>query len=495
MAAQAFAQALRGLFFAFFYGAVRWLWRPELVNTHAIMYALVAESPGSNTLELFHPLWVPALKLLAASRRALGFEGNALMLFELFCLAGAVAHLFLLHRLALKTLKDETLAFAAALVATASINLWAWSTQTMPYTWATAAILAVFCELVEPGEWTRRRSARMGLLTGVAMGLDTAAVALIPAAAVEWWTRKGQRRKFVPIFSYALTLAITVVACYAPYLAIGRELPRGFGEMLANLPPDIRTLYATKSVAAQFKVWAASTAPKDYPWFALAALWYYAWLRRRSEDGPLVRSSLVFAGGVLVFFLVNDPHNRFLYAAGLTTPVLAAWAVRRRKKPELWLLGLWAALIAKNAAFPADYLPKENLGFSEARFVRASLGANDLLASFSEPDWLFMYALEAAVPVVRAGPGLNEAARRTLCAGGKVWLASDSLFRDPSVKPGDDKRLLDSLRGTLRLGEAVVSPSDQHYYPLSVVKPCRPRPRRERRQRPPRGEPGTPRRT
>lgn len=468
MAAQALPQGVvppafvRGLSFALYYGAARWLLRPELVNTHAIMYALVAEAPGSNTLELFHPLWVPVLKLLAAARAALGFSGNSLMLFQLFCLLGAALHVFLVHRLALKVLKSETLAFAAAWLSTASINLWAWSTQTMPYTWATALLLAAFCELVG-----RRRPLLLGLLTGLSAGLDTAALALVPACLVEL-------RKPRLLAAYAAAAAAALALCYAPYLAIGRELPGGFGDMLANLPPDIHTLYATKSVAAQFRAFLASTAPKDIPWLALATLWYYAWTHRRAEDAPLIRSSLLFGGGILFFFLVNDPHNRFVYSAAVTAPVLAAWALRRVKKPELALLGLWAAVVLRNFAFPADYLPPANPGFSEARFVRTALGKADLLVSFSSPDWLFNYALEGAVPLAVSGPGTAARARETLCAGGTVWLASDSLFRDGTVGPADEKRLLASFKGILRLGEAVVSPGGQHYYPLSPARPCRP---------------------
>lgn len=466
MAAQAFAQALRGASFAFYYAGARWLFRPELVNTHAIMYALVAETAGSNTLELFHPLWVPVLRALSALRHGLGFSGNPLLLFQLFCLLGAFIHLFLIHRLALKALKSETLAFAAAWLATGSINLWAWSTQTMPYTWATTVILAAFCELVD-----KRRPVVLGLLTGLAAGLDTAALALVPACTVELMYGK---RKTASVAAYAAAVTAALAASYAPYLAIGRDIPGGFGAMLSNLPSDITTLYATGSPFEQVRLFLASTAPKDIPWIALAALWYYAWTNRRSEDAPLIRSSLVFGGGILFFFLVNDPHNRFVYAAGLTAPVLAAWTVRRWKKPEMCLLGLWAAIVARNFVFPADYLPKANPGFSEARFVSSALGKADALLAFSEPDWLFSYALEGAVTVVRPGAEANARVRETLCAGGKAWLASDALFRDSTVGPQDEKRMLDSFRGALRLEPAVVSPGGQHYYPLTPIKPCRP---------------------
>ena len=42
------------------------------------MYPVVAELGGRNSLELFHPLYVPLLRLLNAARHALGLAGPSL---------------------------------------------------------------------------------------------------------------------------------------------------------------------------------------------------------------------------------------------------------------------------------------------------------------------------------------------------------------------------------------------------------------------------------
>ena len=103
------------------YVAVRVALRPSTFNAHAIMCPVVA-AERRNSLELFHPLYVPLLRLLNAARHALGLAGPSLAWYQALSLAGAAANLRLLHALAERWGLSRRAAFAAAALATASVT-------------------------------------------------------------------------------------------------------------------------------------------------------------------------------------------------------------------------------------------------------------------------------------------------------------------------------------------------------------------------------------
>ncbi len=455
------------------FAAARLAFAPRTHNTHAIMYPVVAELGGRNSLELFHPLYVPLLRLLNVLRHGCGFSGPSIHLYQALSLAGAMVQLRLIYALAARLTKGRKTALAAALLATASVNLWCWSLQTMPYTLATSAALGCLLVLVDstypptrpgPSSWIT-----LGALTGLAMGFDTASLVLIPICLV---ARKAGKTKAVYLGAFALTL----LAAYLPFLALGRSIPPSPSALLKGLPFDIVSLMQSHSLGAQMKDWLASTAPSEAPWLLLAAL--FAAGAAFAKGGKL---ALAWFLGISAFFFIADPHNRFVYAGALLAPVVLAAMAEKRGFPLAACAAAWLLLLGKNLASPPDYLPRSNASLDEAAFVSSSLSPDDLLVAVSQPDLLFSYAYAKHSAVVWPGdsPGLPLAdvrarAERAARDGRVVWLASDAMFRDSDVPAGvmekRVQRLAASFAPALEVArEGVVSPNDQWYYPLRLA--------------------------
>ncbi len=481
------------------YGLARWSLPPRAFNSHAIMYALVAVTRTHNALEWFHPLYPPLLVALSGLRAALGLSGEPLRALQALSLAGAMANLVLVHRLARRVSGDDRVALLAALLATASINLWAWSMQTMPYTIATALVLWIADLALASPRPGARRAALLGALTGAAACFDTTcALAAVPLAA-DAVALYGLGATLLPAAAFAGAFLACLALGYLPLLlklhALGGALPHGLGEFMASLPADIVPLGQSRSLAFQWGQFRASTAPVDAPYWLMAAFLAFLSLGpgRDPRASPafkrLIRLGSWFFAAAALFFFVSDPHNRFLYAAGLFVAPLAALALARRRDRAAWVALLWLLLIGKNAAFPADYMPARNPGFDEARFVRAALSPRDLLIAASQPDWLFSYALDGKIPAVEVawprdagdpfgyqrlppGPRLNARIRATLCAKGRALLAPDRVFRSSLITSADMDAHLTALQrsfqGSFALGAPLVSPLGQRYYPLSL---------------------------
>lgn len=434
------------------FAGVRVAFRPSTYNGHAIMYPIVAELGGSNQLELFHPLYVPLLRLLHAARHALGFGGPSLAAYQALSLLGAAFHLRLLYALAERFGLKGRAALVCAALGTASVNLWAWSLQTMPYTLATSAALACMIALLD-----ERPAWLLAALTGLAMGFDTACLVLVPACLLELKSRR---------LAYLASLAAALVLVYVPFLALGRALPHSSSALLADLPSDIVSLAKSRSLAAQWRDWLASTAPSDAPWALLAAVAAAgAWFLPRG------RIAALWFAGVSAFFFLADPHNRFVYSAAMLLPLVVCGLAQRRAAALPVCAAAWLLLLGKNALRPPDYLPAKNLGFDEADFVASKLKPDDLIVALSEPDLLFQYKLAGRVGLTWSeDPALlRERAVAALRADRAVWLAGDSLFRDGRVPPAEMEGRLRSFAGSLASQatlEDEVSPGDQHYDPL-----------------------------
>jgi hypothetical protein len=478
------------------YALVRLLVAPRVYDEYATLYPLIVEFGTTNAHEIFHPLYVPILQLLGRLAVLVGYTGLSLPVFQFFSLAGAVAQLWLVSRIAFEIFGELRPAIAAAGVATASQNLWFWSMQTMPYTWAAAALLGCAWALMRARSFTPREAAGLGILTGLAVGLNVACVALVPVVLIEMYlSEKNGRRAAEPAALYLGLSLCGALAAFAPFVLMGRYPHGAIFERVWNSSVDMEPFYQTRSVSWQLRELFAAGVPEDMPLWILTAFFallsWTAW-RKNGWPGPqrkAVRVGALLFAAVAVFFFLNDPRNRFLFSAALLFPVLVVVALSRLGRPAAAAALVWAALVARNAFFSAAYLPASNPGFDEARFVRGRLGPRDLLLALAAPDWFFTYALHGAVPVARLrgrgerddaadayapGPDLNARLRRTLCSGGRVVLASDALFRPGNLSPEDfdaaASALLAGLRGDFALGEPLVSPAGQHYYPISLKR-------------------------
>ncbi len=186
--------------------------------------------------------------------------------------------------------------------------------------------------------------------------------------------------------------------------------------------------------------------------------------------------------------LIFDPLRLSLGTGGILLAPAAAFLPRWRA------VALGACLAARAAAGFETRVPaletarldrqRGALARREAAYVAEKLTRRDLLLQLSEPDRRFTEALDPAVPAAffawpddnspdGQGLGLAEATGRaaeTLCRGGRVWLASDGLFRNPVIPAarmdGYAERVIRGLAKGMRLGRAEVSPDLIHYYPL-----------------------------
>lgn len=482
------------------YGAAHLAFPPRAHNSHAVMYALIEEARAHNTLEWFHALYSPTLTVVKAVYHILGFQGPALFSLQLLSLFAALWHLWLIHRIALHAAKNQKVAAGAALLATASINLWAWSMQTTAYTLATAFMLCALLVMIKTPRYSKRKGALLGILTAIAAGYDIACLLLAPVVLVDIFmsAADGTEKKKASL-AYLSALTLSLALCHVPLLmklnALAYAFPASLPQFLERLPSDIIPLSQSKSLWSQLRGLNESTAPVDLPYWLLAVFFSVsAWRAYRNKNleenkKRLIRSGALLFFSLFVFFLFCDPHNRFLYTCGLLFPVLAALPAASARRPLSIIFLLWATLVARNFLFPADYLPENNAGFTESKFLQTKINKQDLLVSISQPDWLLSYAVLGKIPVaqilwpedantsfghilVTAGLPLNELMRSRLCAGGNVFMGTGDLFTNPAIPKSRMDNYVNLISETMQkdffIGEPLASPQNMKYYPVTL---------------------------
>jgi hypothetical protein len=456
------------------------------------MYPLVEAAGGYNTLEPFHSLYWP---FVAGTRRlweACGAPPPALPALQAVSLAAGAANILLLHRVVRRATGSADAALGAALILAASANLWSWSLMTTSYTLSTLCLLAAAYRLLARERLDARDAAWTGLWIGLAAGFDTAAGAAALAAAYELGRRRAPSARPAKAWgAFAAAGAAPVLAGLALLVlrlrALGWPFPPTLAGFLASLPADIVPLWKSRDLAAQVRGWAASTAPLDAPlWAAAAAVAWAGRSARTWSEKALWRFGAALWALVSLFFFLNDPHNRFVYAGATLLPGLFALAAARTKRPLALCAAAAGCLAAWHAADPPFYAVA-NLGFAEARFVGGRLGREDLLVSLSDPDWVFSYAfggrarvLKIARPgdedarfgaeTVAPGEALERRLDEELCSGRKAVFAADALFRSSrrsaETLDAEAKEVFARLSKRYAVDEAWISPGGQHYFPL-----------------------------
>lgn len=452
-------------------------------NTHTIMYPLVEAAGSYNTLEPFHPLYMPVVTLARWLWEACGMGGPALPALAAVSLLAGMANIVLLYRVVLRAGGKDAAAFGAAGLLALTQNLWAWSSQTTSYTLSTACVLLAVERLLSRETLDARAALWAGVWTGLAASFDTAAGLVALPALYELKRRSGKGA----LAAYGSALALVLAGAYAVFLhrlaVLDWPFPPNVAGFLASLPHDIVPLWKSGDVLGQVRAFWRSDAPADYPWFVAPVLLAAAWRvskKRAWNEQALWRLAAGLWLAVTAFFFLNDPQNRFVYAGTLLVPAALASAWTRH-----WP-GAAVLLFCFTLYRPPYYAPASNPTMREADFLADRLGAGDLLVALSEPDWLLSYALAGRVPVVKLSHGepsephfgfrplTPEAAEREMDAvvarGGKVVFAPDAFYR-PRERPDLDagaKRLVERWSRRYAPGPAWVSPQDQHYMPLAA---------------------------
>ena len=483
------------------WASARLAFPPAAHNSHTIMYPLVDAAGGYNSLEPFHPLYVPMVRVLRGAWEAGGRLTPALPVMQAVSLLAACAHLLLLATVVRRATGRRDLALGAVLIASATQNLWAWGTMTTSYTLATACLLAAAARALSIERPTLRDAWAVGAWLGLAAGWDTAAAAGLLAFGWDLMRRRAPGDSSTRLWAALIGgFLIPVAFAYALFFrrlgALGWPVHATFASVQASLPPDIQPLWQTLDFRGQWRAWQQSTAPLDAPlWAALATLALSQ--VGGKDDEKRARLWRLGAGlwlAISAFFFISDPHNRFVYAAGILLPALAAAAFSRARRPLLGCSLLAAALLAWNCLHPPLYAPESNPGLDEAEFLVARLAPGGLILAASDPDWILSYGLGRRVEVVslsRPGDDFRSFGHRRmpvdtletqrevdalLCGvfrrGGRAVFAADAMFRS-SLLPSrtldqDVNRFFAGLSRRFAVGPDWISPGGQHYEPLSA---------------------------
>jgi hypothetical protein len=479
------------------YVIIRLLLPPETFHDYWINFALIAETKTSISHEWFHPLYPFLLSLIASLRHAAGSAGSSLFAVQLLSLFGAAAYLWLIYQISYDFLQDELWAFLSSLLATASINLWICSMQPVADTLSIAMMLICLRRLFRTEAYTLKNVAVLGCMTGLAAGLNVACIVLAPVITVDiLWREKSQRHQMKSTVAYLSIFVAAWGASYLPLLwklwVVNRVGPLAIAHLLGVSTANIVTLTISGSLLDQWTQFKTTDAPQDMPYLFLlffhAALLFLTY-NSRSSLKRVVRVGIVYFVCAFIFFILCEPVNWFAHIMGLLIPVLAALLLVERRWSAVLMVALWASLVTQEGFEEGRFLPQQNPGFNEGRYIASRMTKRDLIVAVSEPDWEFSYFMMDKVPVAQAlwpedshvsfgliaavpGEDLNDRIRKTLHAKGRVLLASDSLFRSSAI-PRDRmdihiSELLHSFDHQFVIGEDIISPQRFHYYQLSL---------------------------
>ena len=459
------------------------------------MYPLVEAGGGYNTLEPFHALYLPIVTLARKSWELVGGAPPALPAIQAVSLIAAAANIMMLHRVVKRATGSSEAGLGAAVLLAVSSNLWSWSLMTTSYTLTTLCLLALADRLLSKEHLDARDAAWAGLWVGLATGLDTAAGVAALAAAYELHHRRASSARPARVWS------AFAAACAAPVLfglallavrlsAAGWPFPPTLAGLIASLPHDIIPLWQSRDLIGQLRGWGASTAPLDLPLWAAASV--VLWSQRAAKswsEKVLWRLGAGLWALVSLFFFINDPHNRFIYASATLLPGLFALAAFKAKRTFVLCAAAAAGLGIWHAIIPPQYAVDSNLGFAEARFLSGKIGREDMLIALSEPDWVFAYAFGGRSRVLKiahsgdadvrfgaesvvAGQELEKKIDDALCASHKAVFAADALFRttrrSAEAVEAEARTLFERLSKRYLIEPAWVSPGGQHYFPLSA---------------------------
>ena len=332
---------------------------------HDLGYLFSLERGITAPKDWVHPLFLPLLGGLRGALSALGSQGSLLMPLELGNLAVSLLALAGAYFLAASLSGRSSLSAIGTILLAFSPGFWEGALRPDPYAGAAACVLAAF------GLLAGRRPARPAqalcpgrggcglgggpppLRPGPGPGGGGAAhgESGSPAAGPGSWGAFAGAFALVLLGAYALFMGVG----WGSLEAAGRTDPAELFLKVEQSP--LSSLYTSRNLAKQFSDWSNTVSVQGGPaLLAFGALSASCWPVVGGAVGPPENSRPagrrprdVFS----IFFLINNSHNGFVYAALLPVPAVLALAPGPNRAIALLLvpLGAVAAAAGRRPAF------------------------------------------------------------------------------------------------------------------------------------------------
>ena len=422
---------------------------------HDLGYLFSLERGISAPKDWVHPLFLPLLGGLRGALSALGSQGSLLMPLELGNLAVSLLALAGAYFLAASLSGRSSLSAIGTILLAFSPGFWEGALRPDPYAGAAACVLAAF------GLLAGRRPARpalryalAGAAAGLAAGLHLSGLALVPAAAAAAHGESGSPgRRAGLLGAFAGAFALVLLGAYALFMGVGWGSLEAAGrtdpaELFLKVEQSpLSSLYTSRNLAKQFSDWSNTVSVQGGP--ALLAFGALSALLLAGRWGELsgrrkIAVRLAAAHGMFfsIFFLINNSHNGFVYAALLPVPAVLALAPGPNRAIALLLVPLGAVAAAAGAASGLSFSPDRDPILPEARYLARLLRRGDLLVAESCPPLELSYlkrfdALreERISPGPCEFPGAREAElpgriSERLSRGGRVYVRAEDGLRE-----------------------------------------------------------------
>ena len=432
-----------------------WLSRSLLPYGCIDLRYLLALDQGqpSGPSDLCHPLFLPLLSALRFLLGHAGYSGKMLMPLELTNLAVASLALVALFWLVERLCADSLTAAMSVLLLGFSRGFWAGALRPDPYALASAAsILCLICLIGPLPSEQRRRHVLAGAAAGLAMGFHTAAMALIPVAALAAWLEAGLTKKAARLFAIFLgglvAIAALGYAAFGLYYGLVPDFLRhtsfhDFFRMIEQEPGT--SIYTSHNAASQVLDFirtghfGGASALLSLAAGAFIGTLFFKRTKPASDPGRSRALILALAACVCfgLFFVINNTANGFVYGFILATPLLMAIPASRHKALRAAFACAGMVVLTGDALTRLpDFGPQGDPIYKETAYLDGLLRPRDLMlvpgAPFPElfyPRHLNFLTVgdlvkdsDTMVPRCRL-PQLRPRVRAALAAGHKVYFA------------------------------------------------------------------------
>ena len=408
--------------------------------------------------EWVHPIYVPTLRVLSGLVGAFGHQGHMLVPVELMNVAVASTAYALLYWLARRVSGPSFAAVAAIAIAATSTGFWSATLRSTPYALALLCQVIALSLLVSDRPVGPRRYMLAGAFAGLAMGYHASAMALGVAALVcalfEPDPARTRGDTVARIAGFGGAMVATAIAAWGGFLAyngldadrLSRQDPHATFLGIEQVPNT--SIYTSGSATAQISSFIATMSFQAGVVVRVAAVMLVLALvrrvwTRRSLASAERRLALAAAGnfaGIAGFFVINNTHNGFIFAALTLVPVVIAAVIGRSwvGLALLVYLALPGTVDNVHRMMQAGTQGANDPQLAEVRFLEQTLHDRDVLLTAGSPfpemlylSHLNVFEISAAgpthpgseVPVLQPGEALRARVAWWLGRGSRVLYA------------------------------------------------------------------------